>query len=105
MFVLGGTEARSQDGTVLPLGGPKVRALRTVPAAQANRPVAPETLIAEVWADDPPTDAPGALQALIARLRKALGQGRPDCRRPSRPGSVRRGRPWTGARRRSCRWE
>ena len=69
-FVLGVTEARSQDGTVLPLGGAKVRAVLTALATQANRPVAPETLIAEVWTEDPPADAAGALQALIARLRR-----------------------------------
>ncbi|WP_435176464.1 AfsR/SARP family transcriptional regulator [Actinacidiphila sp. bgisy145] len=73
-FVLGVTEARSEDGTVLPLSGAKVRTVLTVLAAHAGRPVAPETLIAEVWTQDPPADAAGALQALVARLRKALGR-------------------------------
>ncbi|WP_328467413.1 AfsR/SARP family transcriptional regulator [Streptomyces sp. NBC_00448] len=73
-FVLGVTEARSEDGTVLPLGGAKVRTVLTVLAAHANRPVPPESLIAEVWTQDPPADAAGALQALVARLRKALGR-------------------------------
>jgi predicted ATPase/DNA-binding SARP family transcriptional activator len=74
-FVLGVTEARSEDGTVLPLAGAKVRALLTVLALHADRPVGPAALIDEVWAQNPPTDAVGALQALIARLRKALGRG------------------------------
>ena len=73
-YVLGVTEVRSDDGTLVPLGGPKVRTVLAALAAQANRPVPAETLIAEVWADAPPTDAPGALQALIARLRRTLGR-------------------------------
>ncbi|SEG94585.1 Predicted ATPase [Actinacidiphila yanglinensis] len=73
-FVLGVTEARSEDGDVLPLGGAKVRAVLTVLAARANRPVAPEALIGEVWTREPPADAPGALQALVARLRRVLGR-------------------------------
>ncbi|WP_430393155.1 AfsR/SARP family transcriptional regulator [Actinacidiphila reveromycinica] len=73
-FVLGVTEARSDDGTVVPLTGAKVRAVLTVLAARAGHPVPPETLIAEVWTREPPADAAGALQALVARLRKALGR-------------------------------
>ncbi|MRT44590.1 hypothetical protein FGX00_01825, partial [Xylella fastidiosa subsp. multiplex] len=34
----------------------------------------PDTLIDEVWSDTPPHDAPAALQALIGRLRRALGK-------------------------------
>ncbi|MBY8881410.1 AAA family ATPase [Streptomyces sp. PLK6-54] len=40
----------------------------------AGRAVSPERLIDDVWADDPPADAPGALQALVARLRRVLGR-------------------------------
>ncbi len=73
-YVLGVTEVRTEDGTALPLGGAKVRAALTALAVRVGRPVPPDALINEVWTDDPPTDAAGALQALIARLRRSLGR-------------------------------
>ncbi|WP_051951221.1 BTAD domain-containing putative transcriptional regulator [Actinacidiphila yeochonensis] len=72
--VLGVTEARADTGALVPLGGARVRAVLTVLAAHAGRPVAPDTLIGEVWGGEPPADALGALQALVARLRRALGR-------------------------------
>jgi predicted ATPase/DNA-binding SARP family transcriptional activator len=71
--VLGTTEVWDGDIAV-PLGGGRLRALLTVLAVRAGEPVAPYLLIEEVWADAPPTDSGGALQALVARLRKTLGR-------------------------------
>jgi len=51
-----------------------VRALLAALAVRAGRVTAPATLIDEVWADDPPQDAPAALQALVGRLRRAVGR-------------------------------
>ncbi|MBT2445512.1 AAA family ATPase [Streptomyces sp. ISL-43] len=61
--------------TPRPLGGPRLRALLTALALRADTrtPVPVADLIDEVWGDDPPQDAPAALQALVARLRRALG--------------------------------
>ncbi|NUS14315.1 MAG: AfsR/SARP family transcriptional regulator, partial [Streptomyces sp.] len=73
-FVLGVTEARRPDGDAVPLGGGRVRALAAALAAAGGRPVSTEALIEQVWAADPPADATGALQALVARLRRALGR-------------------------------
>ncbi|WP_055548958.1 AfsR/SARP family transcriptional regulator, partial [Streptomyces kanamyceticus] len=52
------------------------RALLAALALRADRTIAVEALIDEVWADaeDPPADAPAALQALVGRLRRALGR-------------------------------
>jgi predicted ATPase/DNA-binding SARP family transcriptional activator len=72
--VLGVAEATEDNGGPVPLGGARVRAVLTVLAAHAGRPVPPGTLIDEVWGGDPPADAAGALQALVARLRRALGR-------------------------------
>ncbi|WNF01647.1 BTAD domain-containing putative transcriptional regulator [Streptomyces luomodiensis] len=75
-LILGTTEARDDHGNPLPLGGPRIRALLAALAVRAARP-APATvdvLIDEVWADDPPHDAPAALQALVGRLRRAIGR-------------------------------
>ncbi|MFJ2769983.1 AfsR/SARP family transcriptional regulator [Streptomyces sp. NPDC087300] len=71
--VLGTTQALRPDGTVLPVGGARLRALLTVLALRAGRTVSAAVLVGEVWADSPPADATGALQALAGRLRRALG--------------------------------
>jgi DNA-binding SARP family transcriptional activator len=75
-LILGSAEARDHDGNPLPLGGPRLRALLTALAMRAARPApAPvDVLIDEVWTQDPPQDAPAALQALVGRLRRAIGR-------------------------------
>ncbi|MDQ1020082.1 AfsR/SARP family transcriptional regulator [Streptomyces afghaniensis] len=71
--ILGTTQALRTDGTVVPVGGARLRALLTVLALRAGRTVPVGLLVDEVWGQDPPADAPGALQALVGRLRRALG--------------------------------
>jgi predicted ATPase/DNA-binding SARP family transcriptional activator len=71
--ILGTTQAFRPDGTAVTLGGARLRSLLTVLALRAGRTVPTGLLVEEVWAGDPPADATGALQALIGRLRRALG--------------------------------
>ncbi|MFF3844087.1 BTAD domain-containing putative transcriptional regulator [Streptomyces sp. NPDC002328] len=71
--ILGTTQAIRPDGTVVSVGGARLRALLTVLALRAGRAVPAGLLVEEVWAGDPPADAAGALQALVGRLRRALG--------------------------------
>ncbi|PPS69074.1 AfsR family transcriptional regulator [Streptomyces sp. 46] len=71
--ILGTTQALRDDGTVLPVGGARLRALLTVLALRAGRTVPAGLLVDEVWGGQPPADAPGALQALVGRLRRILG--------------------------------
>ncbi|MFD8430183.1 BTAD domain-containing putative transcriptional regulator, partial [Streptomyces coelicoflavus] len=71
--ILGTTQVLRPDGTAVPLGGARLRALLTVLALRAGRAVPAGLLVEEVWDGDPPADAPGALQALVGRLRRALG--------------------------------
>ncbi|MEV5755244.1 BTAD domain-containing putative transcriptional regulator [Streptomyces tendae] len=71
--ILGTTQVLRPDGTAVPLGGARLRALLTVLALRAGRAVPTGLLVEEVWDGDPPADAPGALQALVGRLRRALG--------------------------------
>ncbi|MER7396409.1 BTAD domain-containing putative transcriptional regulator [Streptomyces sp. NPDC000151] len=72
--ILGTTQARQDDGTDVALGGARLRALLAALARTPGRPRTPDTLIAEVWGPDAePRDAGGALQALVGRLRRALG--------------------------------
>jgi predicted ATPase/DNA-binding SARP family transcriptional activator len=72
--ILGVTQATDDDGAVIPLGGPRVRSLLAALALRVGRTASPETLIDEVWGEDPPQDAPGALQALVGRLRRTVGK-------------------------------
>ena len=72
--ILGVTQATDAQGKDVPLGGPRLRALLTAMALRAGRTTSPETLIDEVWPDSPSHAAPAALQALVARLRRALGR-------------------------------
>ncbi|MFF1302916.1 BTAD domain-containing putative transcriptional regulator [Streptomyces sp. NPDC058307] len=71
--ILGTTQALRPDGTSVPVGGTRLRALLTVLALRPGRTVPVSILVDEVWGDDPPADATGALQALVGRLRRALG--------------------------------
>ncbi|MEU1127852.1 BTAD domain-containing putative transcriptional regulator, partial [Streptomyces sp. NPDC005899] len=72
--ILGTTRASRDDGSPAPLGGARLRALLTVLALRPGRAVPAGLLVDEVWDGDPPADAAGALQALVGRLRRALGR-------------------------------
>ncbi|MGW3203590.1 BTAD domain-containing putative transcriptional regulator [Streptomyces sp. NPDC001135] len=72
--ILGVTEAADDQGTPVPIGGQRLRTLLTALALRPGRTTAPEALIDDIWADDRPSDAPAALQALVGRLRRALGK-------------------------------
>ncbi|MFF2726969.1 BTAD domain-containing putative transcriptional regulator [Streptomyces sp. NPDC058008] len=73
-LILGVTEARDERGGVLPVGGARLRTLLAALALRAGRPTTAAALIDDVWGDEPPQDAPAALQALVGRLRRALGR-------------------------------
>ncbi|MFF2525743.1 AfsR/SARP family transcriptional regulator [Streptomyces liangshanensis] len=72
--LLGTAQAFHRDGTPVALGGARLRALLTVLALRAGRSVPVGVLVDEVWDGDPPADAVAALQALVGRLRRALGR-------------------------------
>ncbi|MGK5730667.1 AfsR/SARP family transcriptional regulator [Streptomyces sp. URMC 124] len=71
--ILGTTQAHSGDGRPAALGGARLRALLTALALHPGRVRSAEALIDAVWGDEPPADAAGALQALVGRLRRAVG--------------------------------
>ncbi|UNZ18556.1 BTAD domain-containing putative transcriptional regulator [Streptomyces sp. 891-h] len=79
-LILGASEARDEAGQPLPLGGQRLRALFAALAlhARSRAPMPADALIEDVWADAEhgamPENAPAALQALVARLRRALGK-------------------------------
>ncbi|MEW2048932.1 BTAD domain-containing putative transcriptional regulator [Streptomyces sp. NPDC005476] len=71
--ILGTTQVLRPDGNPVAVGGARLRALLAVLALRAGRSVPAGLLVEEVWAGEPPADAQGALQALVGRLRRALG--------------------------------
>lgn len=61
------------DGRDVPVSGLRLRRLLLRLAVDADRPVPTTALVAAIWPDEPPADAGNALQALVSRLRRALG--------------------------------
>ncbi|ADI12066.1 putative multi-domain regulator [Streptomyces bingchenggensis BCW-1] len=74
--VLGATQAVRPDGTEVPLGGARLRALLGALAVGGGRPASMAQLAAQVWGEDeaPPADEVAAVQALVGRLRRVLGK-------------------------------
>jgi DNA-binding SARP family transcriptional activator len=72
--LLGPLEARAGGG-LLPLGGAKQRALLALLLLNANRVVARERLVDELWGEQPPETAVESLQVYVSRLRKVLPKG------------------------------
>ncbi|CAL9424623.1 hypothetical protein SUDANB120_01918 [Streptomyces sp. enrichment culture] len=83
--ILGSVQVVRGDGTPVAVGGARLRALLTALALRAGRAVPVHLLVADVWAGGPPADGPAALQALVGRLRRALG---PDAVRSAEGGYV-----------------
>ncbi|MFF2044216.1 BTAD domain-containing putative transcriptional regulator [Kitasatospora sp. NPDC058170] len=60
-------------GGPVPVGGPRLRALLARLALDAGRAVRAEVLAQELWGDAAPDDPANALQSLVSRLRRVLG--------------------------------
>ncbi|WP_369379413.1 BTAD domain-containing putative transcriptional regulator [Streptomyces sp. cg36] len=71
--IIGTTQLLNPEGTAVAVGGARLRALLTVLALRPGRTVPAALLVDEVWNGAPPADAAGALQALVGRLRRAVG--------------------------------
>jgi len=73
--LLGPLEVAS-DGAVLPVGGPRQRALLGFLLLHPNENVKRDRLIDALWGDEPPERAQNALQVAVHGLRKLLGPER-----------------------------
>ena len=69
--ILGPLEVH-EDGTALPLGTGRQRALLALLLVHANELVSSERLIDELWSGRPPPSAQKALQGYVSQLRRAL---------------------------------
>jgi WD40 repeat protein/DNA-binding SARP family transcriptional activator len=79
--VLGPLEVDAGDGPI-PLGGPKQRAVLANLLIRANQLVPSETLIGEIWGEEPPERARHTLQTYVSNLRRTIGEDRLQGRSP-----------------------
>src|ERR671911_1885186 len=63
-------------GKTIPLGGPKQRAVLAHLVLRANELVPAETLIDQIWPEEPPEKVRNVIQTYVSHLRKALGHER-----------------------------
>lgn len=66
------------DGTDLPLGAAKQRAVLALLLINRNRTVAIDSLIDAVWQQDPPPEARASLHAHVSRIRRLIGSAGVD---------------------------
>src|SRR5215218_6592191 len=62
-----------QEGQTVRITGPRERALLAALLLHPGEVVSADRLIDLLWGDDAPGNAPNALQAVVTRVRKALG--------------------------------
>jgi predicted ATPase/DNA-binding SARP family transcriptional activator len=70
--MLGPLEVRAGSGEVLEVGGARLRTLLIMLALRPGQVVPARQLIDGLWAEQVPSGAPNALQALVSRLRRTL---------------------------------
>ena len=63
----------SVEGTPVPLGAPKQRAVLAMLVINRNRPVGVESLISAVWDESPVPAARASIHSYISNLRRLLG--------------------------------
>ncbi len=80
--VLGPVEA-DVDGSLVPLGGPRQRAVLARLVSARGEVVSVDLLIDDLWGGEPPAQAVTSLQAYVSNLRRLLEPGRPP-RAPAR---------------------
>ena len=69
--LLGAVEAHA-DGTALPLGGPRQRAVLADLALHAGQLIASDRFIDDLWGERPPASAKHTLETYVSRLRHVL---------------------------------
>src|SRR5690242_19734200 len=74
--ILGPLEVRL-SGSLVPVGGPRQRALLALLLCHANRVVSRDQLVEELLGDQPAGSAERTLRVQISRLRKAVAGGGP----------------------------
>src|SRR5215475_15933339 len=76
-FSLLGPLEVSRSGRVVPLGGPRQRAVLALLLLEANRVVSMDRLAEDIWGGHPPEGWATTLQIYVLHLRRALEPDRP----------------------------
>jgi predicted ATPase/DNA-binding SARP family transcriptional activator len=71
--LLGPFEVQNSTGDWRPVAGARLRDLIARLALAGGRPVSTSALAEAVWGEEPPADLANALQTLVSRARRALG--------------------------------
>src|ERR1700733_7998040 len=71
-FGLLGPLEMTVDGTLVPLGTPKQRAMLAMLLMNRNRRAGVERLITAVWEEEPPSGARASIHSYVSNLRKLL---------------------------------
>ena len=71
--LLGGLDVVDDDGVEVVVAGAKPRALLAILALHVGRVVPADQLVDALWGDDAPPGVRNGLQALVSKLRRALG--------------------------------
>jgi SARP family transcriptional regulator, regulator of embCAB operon len=79
-FGLLGPLEMTVDGTLVPLGTPKQRAVLAMLLMNRNSPVGIERLISALWDDEPPSGARASIHSYVSNLRKLLNGAGIDAR-------------------------
>jgi SARP family transcriptional regulator, regulator of embCAB operon len=79
-FGLLGPLEMSIDGTMVPLGTPKQRAVLAMLVRDRNRAVGVDALITALWEEWPPEGARASIHSYVSNLRKLIGGARNDPR-------------------------
>ncbi|HEY0542807.1 MAG TPA: BTAD domain-containing putative transcriptional regulator, partial [Actinoallomurus sp.] len=74
--MLGPLRVRDEDDEPVEVGGARLRLLLIRLALEPGRVITADRLAEDLWEDDAPDDPAGALQTLVARLRRAFGDDR-----------------------------
>jgi DNA-binding SARP family transcriptional activator len=61
------------EKVAIPIGGPKQRAVLANLLIRPNEIVPAESLMEEIWRDEPPDKARNVIQTYVSHLRKVLG--------------------------------
>ena len=83
--ILGPLEV-SRSGCVVPLGGPRQRAVLALLLLEANRVVSMDRLAEDIWGGHPPEGWVTTLQTYVFHLRRALEPDRARGAAGRRPG-------------------
>ncbi|WP_433732629.1 BTAD domain-containing putative transcriptional regulator [Nocardia sp. CA-129566] len=82
VLLLGPFEVRDAEDRPIPIAGVKVRALLARLAMEPGRVVPADVLADAIWDGRPPENGANALQALVSRVRRAIGTTRVEGRAP-----------------------